>query len=447
MKLLLIAYYYPPMGGAGVQRALKFSKYLGEFGVQTVVLAADDRFYTHDASLLAEVPTDVPVHRIEHQPLLQRVLGWRARLQRRSTVAEQPPGAAVVAAIAAARSDARARLRDALLSAYAAWQFPDDKAGWARRAFAPACDIVRREGIDLILSSAPPMSSHGLAARLSRACGVPWVADYRDLWTDNPAYAAPAWRRALDRRTEARWLAGAAGIVAVTPSLQHTLNQRVQPGCAVALIPNGYDEADFAALQPAPRADGICRIVHAGTFYGHQTPLPILAAAEALLTREPALARRLRLRFVGEVGSRFTAALDAFDRRFPEVLERTGYVEHQRAVAQMLAADVLLLVIGGGTVARGVLSGKLFEYLRAARPVLLIGPVDGDAARLLRAHARCRVSEEADTAQIADALRAAVVGEAWPALPGGAAPQTFERRELTRQLADFLRACRERARG
>jgi Glycosyltransferase Family 4 len=443
MKLLHLAYYYPPMGGAGVQRSLKFSKYLGDHGVQAVVLAALDASYTSDPSLLAEVPAAVPVHRIVHQAALQRLVELRARWrgnQASGAVATAPEAVAAVAAKGT-------RLRDALLAAYAAMQFPDDKAGWARRAFAPARDIVRDAKIDLIFSSGPPVSSHALAARLSKACGVPWVADYRDLWTDNPAYAAPAWRRALDRRTEAAWLATAAGVVTVTPSLQVAMRERVRADCPVALIPNGYDEADFAGTAPAAHTPGLCRVVHAGTFYGHQSPLPLLAGARALLTRRPVLAERLRLRFVGLVGSRFEPALDSFAMRHPGVLERTGLVAHQQSVAEMLAADLLLLVIGGGVAARGVLSGKVFEYLRAGPPVLLIGPPDGDAAQLLRAHARCHVADEADTHGIAAALEAALERPPAPALPEGADPGRFERRVLTRQLAQFLRDCRERQRG
>lgn len=436
MKLLLLAYYYPPMGGAGVQRTLKFSKYLGDCGVQTSVLAGHDPAYTADETLVAGIPRDIAVQRIEHRALLQRLLAWRTR--RQATGVPAP-------ASAARPSHAGSAWKDAALAAYASLQFPDDKAGWARRALAAGRRIVREQGIDLILSSAPPMSSHGLAARLARECGVPWVADWRDLWTDNPAYAAPAWRRALDRRLEGRWLGSAAGIVTVTPTLQRVLAAKVAGRCEVALIPNGYDEADFAAVEPAPRVGDTFRVVHAGTLYGHQSPLPLLLAADALLARQPALAARLRLRFVGLVGARFEAMLGEFETHHPGVLERTGFVGHRRAVAEMLGADLLLLIIGGGAAARGVLSGKIFEYLRARRPVLLIGPADGDAAQLLRVHAPCRVAQEGDAGGIAEALAAALGGRLPPA-PAQATPETFERHALTQQLAVFLQRCAERAR-
>lgn len=431
MKILLLSYYYPPMGGAGVQRALKFSRYLGAEGVQATVLAGLDPGYTRDESLMAEIPPEVRVERVEHTPLLQRLVRRRA-----------PAAAPATAGPAAARP----AWRDAALAAWTSLQWPDDKAGWARRAHAQARRLVREQGLELILSSAPPMSSHRLAARLSRELGLPWVADWRDLWTDNPGYAAPAWRRGLDRSLEARWLASAAGVITVTPTLQRVLAARLGRRSEVALIPNGYDEADFQAVEPAPAEPGTFRVVHAGTLYGHQSPLPLLLAADRVLTAQPALAQRLRLRLVGLVGARFETMLAEFDSVHPGVLERSGYVEHHQAVAQMLGADLLLLIIGGGTAARGVLSGKVFEYLRARRPVLMIGPADGDAAQLLRAHAASRVAEEGDVAGIAAALSAALAG-GFGAVPSGAAPELFERRALTAQLAVFLHRCSERRRG
>jgi hypothetical protein len=430
MKLLQIAYHYPPMGGAGVQRSVKLSKYLVEFGIEPVVLAGLDPHYAADASLLADVPAGADVRRIEHRPLVQRLIAWRGQ---RQAARPSAPGPAF--------ATSGARQRDRLLAAYASVLFPDDKAGWARSAFGPGRELLREHGVELILSSAPPMSSHALAARLSRAAGVPWVADYRDLWTDNPAYAAPAWRRALDRRAEARWLASAAGVVTVTPTLARALAARLPADKPLAMIPNGYDEADFTAVDPAPREAGCCRVVHAGTLYGHQSPQPLLEAAAALFEREPALASTLRLRLVGQVGARFEPALAAFAGRFPGVLQRTGFVDHRRAVSEMLAADLLVLIIGGGPAARGVLSGKVFEYLRAGRPILLIGPADGDAAQLLRSHADGVVTEPPDIAGIAAALRGVCLAEA-PPPPGDAAAARYERRALAQQMAVFLRRCR-----
>lgn len=439
MKVLLISYYYPPMGGAGVQRALKFSKYLGEFGITPVVLAAHDPGYTRDESLLAEVPAGVPVHRIEHRSLMQRLLARRA-----ASAATRPAAAPAAAPVAARR---RPWLRDAALGAYAAISFPDDQAGWARRAFEPAWALLRDERIDLIFSTAPPMSAHALAARLAVRSGLPWVADYRDLWTDNPGYLAPGWRRAIDRRTEAAWLKRAAGIVTVTPSWQRQFAQRLGPACPVVCIPNGYDEADFDGLSAAPRRDGVFRLVHTGSFYGPRDPGTLLEGVAAYLRSAAPSARTLVLRLVGQMGQRFAERLARFDAEHPGVIEHRAYVPHREALLEMQSADALLLVVGAGqgprhgAVVAGTLPGKIFEYLRAGRPILLLGDEQGDAAQIVRQQAAGWVADETRPERIAQALHEMMRPGAPPEPPATARIETFERRALTGELARFLRRC------
>jgi glycosyltransferase involved in cell wall biosynthesis len=431
MKLLLVSHYFPPMGGAGVQRALKFVRYLGDFGVQPVVLAGDDPGYLQDPSLLAELPAGLRVLRVPHRTALQRMLALRRSPSAESTATAAPRTAA----------------RDALLGAWAALQWPDERGGWARAAWAPARRLLRDEGIELVLSTAPPVSAHALARRLARDAGLPWVADWRDLWADNPGNPAPAWRRALERRVEARWLRDAAGVVAVTPAWQRRYAAQLGARCPVAWIPNGYDEADFADLPLAREpADAALRLVHTGSFYGPRDPAPLLEALDRLLATRPPGARALKLRLVGALGGRFEAALAGFEARHPGVIERRPYVPHAEALAEMRAADALLLVVGAGdgrqaAVVAGTLPGKLFEYLRADRPVLLLGDPAGDAAALLRQHGRGWIADETQPAAIAAALAALCDAPPAPASPKADVPR-FERRALAGELASFLRDCR-----
>jgi glycosyltransferase involved in cell wall biosynthesis len=442
MNVLLVTYYYPPMGGAGVQRALKFSKYLGEFGIQVSVLAAHNPGYVQDESLLAEVPAALAVRRVEHRPWLQRVMAARR------------PAAGGAAAAPAAAATGRTAWRDAALRAYATLHFPDDRAGWARRAFAAGRALMREQRIDLVLSTAPPMSAHALGARLARSASVPWVADYRDLWTDNPAYAAPAWRAAFDRRTESGWLRQAAGVVAVTPSWRERFAAQLGAGRAVAFIPNGYDEDDFAAAPPPPRQDAVFRLVHTGTFYGPRDPGTLLDGISLYLNGAPPHARPLRLRLVGNMGGRFAQRLRAFEQQHPGVVEQRAYVPHHEAIQEMRAADALLLVVGAGQgraqgttqgqgaagVVAGTLPGKIFEYLRAGPPVLLLGDAQGDAAALLRRHGRGWVADETQPQAIADALHQMMREQAPPPAPQASVAQ-FERRALAGEMARFLVTC------
>jgi len=440
MRILMFTYFYPPLGGAGVQRSLKFSKYLPELGIMPIVISADSSAYTQDHSLLSEVPPGMQVVRVPHTPALTRLMAF----------AKKPAGTRKVSAAPALKGPDQAGTaklwRDRALRAFGSFQYPDDKAAWVRLAEQAALRVMERTPIDLVYSSSPPVSAHIAAMRVARHAQVPWVADFRDLWTANPDYIAPGWRRMLDRRLESRLLATANGIVTVSENLAAVLAARAGSGVPVQSIPNGYDEADFAGITVGEQEPKRFRIVHAGTFYGSRSPESFLRGVEQLLEREPAARDRLRIRLVGNVGSRFEPLLASFEARIPGVLERTGYVEHQRALAEIMSADALLLVIGGDNEgAAGVMTGKLFEYLRTGRPILLMGALGGEAARLIRDAGAGETLGHDETSNVAALL------SRWMA---GAAPQpvaeraaAYERRALTCQLGAFLTTVHDRFHG
>lgn len=456
MKILQIVYYFPPMGGAGVQRGLKFARHLPLHGVHPVVLAGDDPHYLRDESLLAELPPALEVHRVRHSP-------WLARMAARRRAGAAPgadTSSSPTADAPAAATVLRARLRDAALRTVHAMQWPDDAATWARRALPVALDIVRRHAaagtpIEAVFSSAPPPSAHGLGERVARATGLPWIADHRDLWTDNPAYDAPAWRAALDRRLERRWLLNADAVVTVTPSWRARLAALRPPGASTVFIPNGYDEDDFASLPPPARDPGLFTLVHTGTFYGPRSPAGLLDGIARYLDAAPAAGRpRLQVRLVGSMGSRFADTLADFRRRHPGVVQLVPYLPHREALVELQGADALVLVVGGGQgdAVSGWLPGKIFEYLRAGRPILALGDPAGDAAALVERHGRGRIVAPDDAAGIASAVDALVRDGAGATIgrnAGADSVQVFERRVLAGQLADVLRdavARRRRAR-
>jgi Glycosyltransferase Family 4 len=445
LRALMLAYYYPPLGGAGVQRSLKFSKYLPEFAVVPSLISADSSAYTQDASLLAEVPAGIDVLRLPHTPLLAKVVALAQRYGRRRAV--PGAGAAIAASTPAPGSTTRStHWRDQLLQGIGTLQYPDDKAAWSNQAERSARSLVQRQPFDLIFSSSPPVSAHRAAMRVAQQARLPWVADLRDLWTDNPDYIAPAWRRVLDRRLESRLLGAASGIVTVSEHMAQALARRAGPQVPVVSIPNGYDEADFAGATARAREPGTFCIVHAGTLYGQRSPQSFLQGVERLFERDATARARLRIRFVGNVGSRFEPLLIAFEARHPGTLERTGYVEHRRALAEILAADALLLVIGGDPAsAAGVMTGKLFEYLRSARPILLLGAPEGEAAQLVRSVGAGDALGHDDPAGVATLLANWMSGSAPQPSPDRAA--AYERRALTGRLGAFMHDVHRRFHG
>ncbi len=458
MKVLQIAYYFPPMGGGGVQRGLKFARFLPLHGVQPVVLAGADPHYVRDESLLAELPPGLEVHRVAHSPWLARLAAQRRALP----VAAAPVAAPALrtepeasAAPPLATPLVRQHLRDGALRTVRALQWPDDAGPWARRALRVAREVLRHHAaagapIKVVFSSAPPPSVHWLGERIAREHGLPWVADHRDLWTDNPAYDAPGWRAALDRRRELRWLQRADGVVTVTPSWRDLLAAQRPAGLPVAFIPNGYDEDDYAGLPLRPPDPGVFTLVHTGTFYGPRDPAGLLGGVERYLQAAGGGGPRLRLRLVGNMGARFAATVAAFGRRHPGVVETVHYLPHREALAELVAADVLVLVVGGGRgpAVSGWLPGKIFEYLRAGQPVLTLGDPAGDAARLVTRHGRGVVADPDDAAAIAAAIDALVRGRGDTTVTAHEAPSAvrgFERRVLAGQLAAVLREAVDRA--
>jgi len=247
-KVLLIAYYFPPSGGAGVQRTLKFVKYLQEFGWQPVVLTVQNADYPAvDESLLAEIPQDTPVYRskiAEPYAIYRRLTGQKNGPTDIAVLSRDP--------------DQQLSLREKFSEwIRAAFFVPDARIGWLPFAASLGKKIIAREQIDLIYSSAPPYTAHLIAGRLHRRTGLPWVADFRDSWIG--WLSAPQWRplpsRAVEKWMERGVLRDATRVLAVSAGVREDLLSRhphLRDG-RWHILTNGYDSADSTG-RPRPRA-------------------------------------------------------------------------------------------------------------------------------------------------------------------------------------------------
>jgi glycosyltransferase involved in cell wall biosynthesis len=351
VKVLLVTLYFPPAGGGGVQRPLKFATHLPALGIETHVLAPDDPKWIHRDDEL-EPPTLAWVHRA-------RYIGPMGRKP-----AEELHGTAGLE---------RVQRQATLLGRR--FLLPDENVTWNMTAIPAALRIVRSEGIDVVLTTSPPSSVHLIGAAVKRATGVRWVADLRDSLTAHPHRRAERLAVRVKEQSEhlvSRLVAHQAdAIVAVSHAIADEIRARSPRGPVVS-IANGSDFDDFAGLEYR-RADRF-RITHAGSFFGKRDPRPFLTA----------LAR------VDDVVVRFVGDFRAADREWAEGLdlgdrvEIVPYVPRRRSLALQRDSEALLLLIpeAGGR-GRGVLSGKVFEYLAAERPILALVPPDGAAARLL----------------------------------------------------------------
>lgn len=370
-RLLLVSYYYPPSGGSGVQRPLKMSRYLPDFGWDVTVLTVDPDYAAYpnpDPSLLADVPPAVRV---------VRTRAWDPYAAYARLLGKQKADLVGVGGLKAA-GDAGARQR------LAAWLranvfLPDARVGWVPFALRRARQLHADRPFDAVFTTAPPMSLHLVGLAFAPATGVPWVADFRDPWTDRyDVQRLPRARAALafDRRMERAVLRRASRVVTVSPALARSLE--VRRGASVDVLPNGFDEADFAA--PAPALDtGVFTLAFVGNLVEHYD-LAALWAALARLKAEGAL-EGVRLRLVGNLAAPLRAAAEAAG--LAPHLDEVPYVPHAEAVAEMRRASALLLPIPRADGAEGILTGKLFEYLAAGRPLVGIGPPEGDAAEIV----------------------------------------------------------------
>jgi glycosyltransferase involved in cell wall biosynthesis len=306
---------------------------------------------------------------------------------------------------------------------------------------------VREREIDVVLSTSPPNSVHLIASAIARRTGIPHVADFRDSWLANPhrRYERRSVRlkRAAESRIAQRALRRVAAVSAVTPSIAEEAAALAPPGTTVRVVANGCDFDEFEGLAYARRTS--MRIVHAGSFFGQRSPRPFLAAFAALLRVRPELRGRVQAAFLGEL--RPADREWALGLGLGEALALEGFRPHAEALAAMRAADVLLLLVprAGG---RGlsVVSGKVYEYLAAERPIVALVPPEGDAATLLRDTGSAWIADPDDGAAIGRALEQAV--DAWEGDRLGerrltpAWRERLDRRTRARELAELLQSVR-----
>jgi hypothetical protein len=251
------------------------------------------------------------------------------------------------------------------------------RSEWIKTAFPTGKRLIREWRPDLIFASAPPYTGLIIASRLARACDIPWVADFRDLWVDNPYYGEPGWRKPIDAALERLTIRNAAGLITVSPSWAETLLRR--HGKPADVIYNGYAEEDFPQLPPQSDQGEVLTIRHMGSIYrGFRDPSSLFAAIGLL---PETLRSRVRVEFFGDPSDDVLAAAAA--HRITDSVAVMPRVPYRRALELQMQADVLLLLQSTNQRDAGNLPAKLFEYLYSRRPIIFIGYEHGIAARLV----------------------------------------------------------------
>ncbi len=419
-QVLLIVYYWPPSGGAGVQRWLKFARYLPQWGIKpTVITTKDGDYPALDASLEAEVPTTLKVIRT-HTPTFsgfyRRIFG---------------AGSAVPYGTMQPDKDASLLKR---LSFWVRRNFviPDMRVIWNRYALAAAIEELKTTPYDAVITTGPPHSTHLVGRAIKRRFSIPWLADFRDPWSEID-YLRGTQRTVLtqtvDRALEQKVVRDADVITAPTRAILRSL--AVADGI---LLYNGFDEADFASI-PACRTSDVFSIHYFGVLSPERTPMALLDALNNVMELHPDW--EIEVHFWGNIAPEVSLEIEKHPQRTR--VKRHGYVSHREVIARMKGADVLLLIINNVPENEGIITGKLFEYIGSGLPVIALGPPAGEAADILCGSAAGKMFDYEDIDGLANFLIARYQGEVFLHPEEKTKNLRYSRRALTRQLSEILK--------
>jgi len=381
LRILLIAWYFPPSNTIAAVRLGKLAKFLTSAGHDVRVLTA--RGLPYAQTLTVEIP-EQRIYRtdwLDINSLSGRAKNALRRALKRPAKPAVTPGPASIAARKPPRGTSyfggqASKLYQLLFN------IPDKQIGWLPAARKRAMQLINEWRPDAIFASAPPFTALLLGYLLSKATGIPLIVEYRDRWSDDPYYPPPWWRGRLEQWLESKITRHAAAITTVSEPWAETYRARYDK--PVTVIYNGYDPADQPAeITPATVGGwperGVLRILHAGGIYrGRRDPSPLFAA----ISKDEELRRKVRVVFYG-IATDYVGSL-ARDHGVEDIVEVHGRVSHAESLRQQRLSDVLLLMQMDSPLEQGNVPGKFFEYLGARRPILILGWDQGVPATIVK---------------------------------------------------------------
>lgn len=367
-RVLVISYYWPPSGGSGVQRWVKFAKYLPGEDWQPVIYTPENPELTAiDRNLGNDIPPEAEVIRtriIEPYGIYRKLTG------------KKDTGRDEVNPISNGK---KSLLQKAALFVRGNLFIPDPRCLWIRPSVRFLEKYLKEHPVDIIVSTGPPHSMHIIAMKLAGITGLPWIADFRDPWTRMFYFKhlpLTSWARKRHAALEKKVLDSASAIVTVTKPLKAEFESMTDT--PVYCITNGYDEADFDQLiEP----DGFFNITHTGLFAADGNPETLWKVLSEKCGTDSEFRKLLRIRLVGKTDKEITESIISYG--LAENLRDMGYQTHLVATREQMGASVLLLPQRKEPEYKSVLTGKIFEYLASGHPILGIGMTDCAMSELL----------------------------------------------------------------
>jgi glycosyltransferase involved in cell wall biosynthesis len=381
-KILIIAYYYPPKGGAGVQRTVKFAKYLNKKGFKVHVLTVqEERDGIADDSLTKDIDEDIVVHRtsINEPKIIERInkkVGSSSPAGQNASSTKKKQGIITFFKQAA---------KKVFFHIYNLVYIPDDKKGWIRYAVKAGEEIIKENDIRFIYSTSGPYTSHIIGYKLSKACTIKWIADFRDAWVTHPFADYGFAARMINSILEGGVVKKADRIISVSKPIigEFITRYKSEKRDKFIVIPNGYDEEDFNGLNlDMSLNNSRFTILYNGTIYGKRSPQKIQQALDDIIMSQMIPRNKIKLKFVGQIGNEHKGIVAYYMERYNDVIEFRDYVPHEESLSELCKANALLLIIDEGKGSEGIYTGKIFEYIRTGKPIIGVVP-DGVARELI----------------------------------------------------------------
>lgn len=423
-KVLFIAYYFPPLGMGGVQRSLKFIKYLPEFKWKPVVFTTGTMtYYAYDKKLLSEIPSDITIYRSNlFNPLSIPIKTSQPKAtHKQSTILHK------------------------LKSIFSYLTILDNKLYWSIANFFKIVSICKKEKITCIYSSSPPHSIHILSLFVGKFLNIPYIADFRDDWVGGVLDQSPTVLHDKIADFLLKFVLRKATFVTATSRfIVHSLAERAQEKDIMfhvkhpkyVTITNGYDEDDFTNFRNK-KTDKFT-IVYSGSFTPVHHPYPFIVALKELLREHPKWKNDIIFYHIGKYfGLDFPNLVEK--NGVAEIVKTEGYLPHSRVIEFLEKSNLLLLTLTMGDYGKSIIPGKLFEYFRAGKPILAIAPEDGAVGELIQQTNSGVVCNEDNISGIKDTIKRFYLN--WKKNSPALIPEHidyFERKNLTKKLSEIL---------
>ena len=429
-RVLIITYYWPPSGGSGVQRWLKMSKYLPEYGWQPVIYTTENAEYPIvDPSLEKDVAPEVEVIRrpiVEPYAFYKKFLGIKKDETVKMGFIEE-------------KEKKKGWKNDFSLWIRGNLFIPDARKWWVKPSVRYLKDYLKAHPVNAIISTGPPHSMHLIAMQLKEALDIPWIADFRDPWTEIDYYKDLHLTRRSDRkhhRLEQEVLTKADKIVTVAPDGARRLGRLGNRN--VRVIYNGFDRDDDAQA-PVNQPEQFT-ITYLGILSKIQSPNNLWQVLGELIKENTSFNKNLRINMVGQIDSSVTTAID--ENGLTQHVTYSPCIPHSEVSAVHQASTLLLLLLMPDSEprAKGLVTGKLFEYMASGRPILCIGPEDGDAARIIKETGAGQTISFEDKEKMKETLKGLYQKFLENNLPNNTNPKVerYSRRAMAGKYAELL---------